>query len=97
MTVVPTVLQVAHPVVQAAQIAVPPAEVVPAAQAVQAPFEKPKLSEHVWQVTVTPEVLQVAHPVVQAAQDVVVPPGEVVPAAQAVQAPVARKKLAEQV
>lgn len=88
MTVVPDVLQVAHPAVQAAQVAVPPADEVPAAQAVQAPLAKPKLTSQVWQVTVVPAVLQVAQPEVQAVQVVVVPPGEVVPAPQAVQAPV---------
>ena len=96
VTVVPDVLHVAHPVVQAAQIAVPPADVVPAAQAVQAPLEKPKSAEHVWHVTVVPEVLQVAHPVVQAEQ-MAVPPAEVVPAAQEVQAPAANPKLASHV
>ena len=47
MTVVPEVLQVAHPVVQAAHVAVPPADVCPAGQAVQAPDENPKFAEQV--------------------------------------------------
>lgn len=96
MTVVPEVLQVAHPVVQAAQVAVPPAEVCPEGQAVQTPLEKPKSAEHVWQVTVVPAVLHVAHPVVQAAH-VAVPPAEVCPDGQAVQAPFKKPKLASQV
>lgn len=91
---VPAVLQVAHPVVQAVQaVRVPPVEVSPAGQAVQAPVARKKLALQVWQVTVVPAVLQVAHPLAQAEQEVTAPPGEVVPSAQALQAPPWRKKL----
>lgn len=96
VTVVPEVLHVAQPVAQAAQAAVPPADVCPEGQDVQAPLENPKLTSQVWQVTVVPEVLQVAHPEVQAAQ-VAVPPAEVCPEGQAVQAPDANPKFAVQV
>ena len=90
---VPAVLHVAHPVVQAVQAAVPPAEVVPAVQAVQAPDANPKFSEHVWHVTAEPLLLQVAHPLVQAVQEAAVPPADSVPAAQAVQVPGPELKL----
>ena len=96
MTVVPDVLQVAQPEVQVAQMAVPPADDVPEAQAVQAPDENPKFTSQVWQVTVVPAVLQVAQPEVQAAQ-LAVPPADVVPAVQEVQAPDENPKLTSQV
>lgn len=85
VTLVPAVVQVAHPFPQAEHWAIPPGEVVPAAQAVQAPEEKPKFTVQVWQVTVVPEVEQVAQPLVQLVQAVSVPPVEVDPAAHSVQ------------
>ena len=84
MTVTPEVLQVAHPVVQAAQ-----GEVVPAAHAEQAPLLRKKLALQVWQVWTVPEVVQVAQPVAHAEQ-VAVPPVDVVPKAPAVPEPHAK-------
>lgn len=61
------VLHVAHPDGQAEQeVTAPPAEVVPAAQAEQAPLLRKKLSVQVLQVTLVPAVVQVAQPFPQA-------------------------------
>lgn len=81
------VLQVAHPEGQVEQlVTAPPAEVVPAAQAVQeALTESSKLGLQVWHETVPLLVVQLAHPLAQAEQ-VAVPPADVCPVGQAVQA-----------